>query len=94
MMASAFDMTIVPMDENAPPIQVRTVLRDQQRYEITARKRKWGNQYENFNIWESFLAWSACERKGFTTTEYDQWLDTIESIHSTAVPIRPTPPVP
>lgn len=75
-------------------LSARTSLRDQTRWEDTARKHKWGTQFENFGLWEAFLTWSALDRAGDYTLGWDAFVDACVQIESTAVPVPPTDAVP
>lgn len=93
-MSNAFTMTLVM--ENGERHTVRTNLRDQLRYEETARKGKWGPLTDNLLRYETFTAWSAARRAGIIpdAQPYEQFADTVEQIDSEVISPRPTTPEP
>jgi hypothetical protein len=86
-------MTVVLMGDPPPePIEIRTNLRDQLRFEDAARKGKWGPMTDNLLRFETHVAWSACRRTKQIPddTTYEQFADLVEQIDSTVISPRPT----
>jgi hypothetical protein len=90
-MSRAFAMHVVMAD--GATFDVRTNLRDQLRYEESARKGKWGDIVDNLLRYEAFTAWSALERSGQYPGKFDEFADAVEQIDSDVIAPVPTPPV-
>jgi len=63
-------------------LTVRTVLRDQIRYEDTAKRQKppWGGVADNPGKWEGFVSWAALKRTGQVDSTYEAYCDTVADI--------------
>jgi hypothetical protein len=87
--SNAFKMTVCLEDGTVH--EVSTNLRDQMRYEAAARAGKWGPTAENLIRFETFVAWSALERRGLIDgIKFDEFDQLVEQIDSDVISPRPT----
>lgn len=64
----------VPGSEELAVFEVRVDNRDYVRWDKTAPRRNWTGTSHPF-IFQSFVGWSAAERKGHTRLNFDQFLE-------------------